>query len=88
MSWHNVQIQNDENSTSMHKRRSSTIDLVLIRGISNLKCQTKEFDLINTCNKGIIITSQNIRPIINNKKYKTKSAMENAMHGKLTLPAH
>ena len=50
------------------------IDLVLTRGISNLKYQKKEFDLINTCHKGIITTSHNKRPIINNKKYKTKDA--------------
>ena len=71
ISRHNVQIQNDQNSTYVQKRRAISIDLVLTRGISNLKCQTKEFDLINTCHKGIITTSQNIRPIINNKKYKT-----------------
>ena len=34
----------------MHKRGSSTIDLVFTKGISNLKCQTKEFDLINIPN--------------------------------------
>ena len=78
MCQHNAQIQNDQNSTYVHKRGSSTIYLVLKRGISNLKCQTKEFDLINTCNKGVITTSQNIRPIINNKKYKTKGANCNA----------
>ena len=44
--WHNVHIQNDQNSTYVPKRGSSTIDLVLTRGVSNLKCQTKEFDLI------------------------------------------
>ena len=63
--------------TYMHKRGSSTTDLVLTRGISNLKCQIKEFDLINTCHKGIITTSQNIRPIINNNKYKTKGDYNN-----------
>ena len=68
MSRHNVQIQNDQNSTYMHKRGSSTIDLVLTRGISKLKCQTKEFDHRNTCHKSIITTSQSIRPIINNRK--------------------
>ena len=68
----------------MHKRGSSTIDLVLTRGISNLKCQTKEFDLINTCHKGIITTSQNIRPITNNEKYKTKCANWNAWKTDLT----
>ena len=36
MSRHNIQIQNGQNSTYMHKRGSSTIDLVLTRGISNL----------------------------------------------------
>ena len=76
--------KNDQNSTYMNKRGSSTIDLVLTRGISNLKCQTKEFDLINTCHKGIITTSQNIRPIINNKKYKTKGANWNAWKTDLT----
>ena len=68
MSQHNVQIQNYQSSTHTHKRGSSTIDLVLTKGISNLKCQTKEFDLINTCHKAIITTSQNMRLIINNKK--------------------
>ena len=38
MSWYNVQIQNDQNSTYVHKRGSSTIDLVLTSGISDLKC--------------------------------------------------
>ena len=36
------------------------------------------FDLINTCHKAIITTSHNIRPIINNKKYKTTGANWNA----------
>ena len=49
MSWHNVQIQNDQNSTYVHKRGSSTIDLVLTSGISDLKCQTKEFGLMYQC---------------------------------------
>ena len=62
----------------MHNRGSSTIDLVLTRGISNLKCQTKESDLISTCHKGIITTSHNKRPIANNKKYKTRDANWNA----------
>ena len=62
MSRRNVQIQNDQNSTYMHKRGSSTIDLVLARDISSLKCQTKEFYLMSTCHKGIITTSQNKRP--------------------------
>ena len=84
MRRHNVQIQNDQNSTYMHKRGSSTIALVLTRVISNLKCQAKEFDLINTCHKGIITTSLNIRLIINNKKYKTKGANWNAWKTDLT----
>ena len=70
----NVQIQNYQNLTYVHKRESSTLDLVLTSGIRNLECQTKKFDLINTCHKGIITTSQNIRPIVNNKKHKTKGA--------------
>ena len=74
MSRQNVQIQNYQNLTYVHKRESSTIDLVLTSGIRNLECQTKKFDLINTCHKGIITTSQNIRPIVNNKKHKTKGA--------------
>ena len=78
MSRHNVHIQNDQNSTYVHKRGYSTIDLELTRGISNLKYQTKEFGLINTCHKGIVTTSHNIRPIISNKKYKTKGANWNA----------
>ena len=68
----------------MHKRGSRTIDLVLARGISNLKCQAKEFDLINTCHKGIITTSQNIKPIISYKKYKTKGGNWNAWKTDLT----
>ena len=84
MSRHNVQIQNDQNSAYMYKRGSSTINLVLTRGICNLKCQTKEFDLINTCHKGIITNSQNIRPIINNEKHKTKCANWNAWKTDLT----
>ena len=71
VSQHNVQIQNDKNSTYVHKRRSSTIDLVLTGGISNLKCQIKEFDLINTFYKGIITTSHNKRPL-NKKKIQTQ----------------
>ena len=87
MSQHNFQIQNmAQNSTYMHKGGYGTIDLVLTRGISNFKCQTKEFDLMNTCHKGIITTSQNIRPIINNKN--TKPRVLTGMHEKLTLPAH
>ena len=70
----------------MHKRRSSNIDLVLTRRISNLKCETKEFDFINTCDQGIITTSHNTRPIFNKKK-NTKPRMLTGMHGKLTLPA-
>ena len=81
---HNAQIQNDQNSTYMRKRGSSTIDLVVTRGISNLKCQTKEFDLISTCRKGIITTSYNKRPIINNKEYRTKDANWNAWKTDLT----
>ena len=84
MSQHNVQVQNNQNSTYMHKRESKARDLVITRGISDLKCQTKEFDLINTCHKGIITTSQNRRPIINNKKYKTKGANWNAWKTDLT----
>lgn len=68
MSWHIVQIQNDQISTYVHKRGSITIDLVLKKGISYWKCQTKEFDLIDNCQKGIITTSHNKRLIINNKK--------------------
>ena len=34
MSWHIVQIQNDQISTYVHKRGSITIDLVLKKGIS------------------------------------------------------
>ena len=86
MSQHNVQIQNDQNSTYLHKRGSSMIDLVLTRGISNLKCQTKEFDIINTCQKGITTISQNIRLIINNKN--TKQRVLTVMHGKLASLAH
>ena len=82
MSQHNVQILNDQNSTCVHKRVSSTVDLALTRGISNSKCQTKEFDLINTCHKGIITTSQNIRPAIIIKN--TKPRVLTGMHGKLT----
>ena len=84
MSRHNVQIRNDQNSTYMHNRGSSTIDLVLTRGISNVKCQTKGFDLINAFHKSIITTSQNITPIINNKIYKTKCANWNAWKTGLT----
>ena len=72
MRRHNVQIQNDQNSTYVHKRGPSTIDLVLTRGISKLKGQIKEFDHINTCHKSIITTSQSIRPIINNRKLLTQ----------------
>ena len=67
MSWHIVQIQNDQNSTYVHKRGSITIDLVLKRGVSNWKCQTKEFDHIDNCQKGIITTSHNERLIVNKK---------------------
>ena len=83
VSQHNVQIQNDKNSTYVHKRRSSTIDLVLTGGISNLKCQIKEFDLINTFYKGIITTSHNKRPLIN-KKIQTKDTNWNAWKTDLT----
>ena len=64
----------------MHKKGSSTIELVLTRGIS----KTKEFDLITTCHKDIITTSHNKRPIINNTKYKTKDANWNAWKTDLT----
>ena len=84
MSRHSVQIQNDQNSTYMHNRGSSLIELVLTRGISNLKCQTKEFNLINTCHKSIITTSQNIRPIINNREYNSKHSNWNTWKTDLT----
>ena len=87
MSWHIVQIQNDQISTYVHKRGSITIDLVLKKGISYWKCQTKEFDLIDNCQKGIITTSHNKRLIINNKK-NTKPRMLTGMHGQLTLTGH
>ena len=73
MSRHNVQIQNDHNSIYVHKRGSSTIDLVLRRDTSNLNCH-----------KGITTTSQNKRPLINNKKYKTKGTNWNAWKTELT----
>ena len=79
MNPHNVQIQNDQNSTYVHKRGSSAIDLVLAKGISNLKCQRKEFDLMNTCHKAIITTSQNIRPIISNKKIQNQGYQSKCM---------
>ena len=53
-----------------------------------MKCQTKEFDLINICDTGIITTSKNIRPIINNKKYKTKGSNWNAWKTDLTSSLH
>ena len=37
MSQHNVQIHNDQNSKYLHAGGSGTVDLVLTRGISNLK---------------------------------------------------
>ena len=57
MTWQNVQIQNYQNLTYVHKGESNTIDLVLTSGISNLECQTKKFDIINTCHEGIITIS-------------------------------
>ena len=60
------------------------LNLVLTRGVSNLKLQTIEFDLISTCHKEIITNSQNIRTIINNEKYKTKGANLNAWKIDLT----
>ena len=52
---------------TQHKIGSSPGDLVLATGISNLKCQTKEFETMNTCHKGIITTSRNIKFVINKK---------------------
>ena len=50
----------------------------------HLKCQTNKFYLINTCQKGVITGLQKIRPVINNKKHKTKGANWNAWETDLT----
>ena len=86
ISRHNAQIQNHQNSIYVHKIGSSRGYLVLTIGISNLKCQTKEFGSMNTCHKGIITTTQNARPLIDNKKYETKDAYSNAWKNDLTSP--
>ena len=41
---------------------------------------------MNTCHKGIITTTQNTRPLIDNKKYETKDAYSNAWKTDLTSP--
>ena len=83
--WVDISCSNSkgQNSTSVHKRGSCTIDLVLTGGINILKCQTKEFDLIDTCHKGIITTIQDTQKT-HNQKYKTKCANCNAWKTDLT----
>ena len=86
ISRHNAQIQNHQNSIYVHKIGSSRGYLVLTIGISNLKCQTKEFGSMNTCHKGIITTSPNIKLVINKKNYETKDTYSNAWKTDLTSP--
>ena len=73
ISRHNLEIHNEIN-TFNHPDCSSIIDLILTRNISNIKCQTKNLNLMSTCHKGIEsnLAQQTIN--INNKRYKTKGA--------------
>ena len=50
ISRHNLEIHNDGKNTFIHSNGSSIIDLILTR---NKIPQTKYFDLISTCHKGI-----------------------------------
>ena len=74
ISQHNLEIHNNGKNILSHPNGSSIVDLVLTRYISNIKCQTKDLDLISTCHMGIETNLHQQTINVTNKRYKTKGA--------------
>ena len=84
ISRHNLENHNDGINIFTHLNGSSITDLVLSRN-SNIRCQTKNLDLISNCNKGIETNLVQQTIIINNNRYKAKGADWKKCENDITL---
>ena len=85
ISKHNLEVHNDGINIFTHPNGSIIIDLVLTRHICNIKCHTKNLDLISTCHMGIEINLAQQTINIKNKRYKIKGADWKKWENDITL---